>query len=181
MSISGSERRPGSGQSGQSLVETALLIPLVLLITFNAANFGYLFFVAVHLTSAPRSGVEYSIQGFASSGASTLPSAGPSTTNTSVSWLTYQDMAGLAGSASAEVQVCSKTLGMSAAGTANCAQFPGGGSFPGPDADPEPAAFVLHRVDVRYTVTPLLPTGLFGLTLPASLTFHRQASMRAMD
>jgi Flp pilus assembly protein TadG len=167
--------------SGQSLVETALIVPLLLLISFNAVNFGYFFFVAIHLTSAPRQGVEYSIQGFSSPRQLDLPSPGPSTTTTSVSWLTYQDMVGLKSSSTAQVQVCTKALGLSAPGKANCTQFPTGAAFPAPDADPEPAAFVLHRVDVRYTVSPLIPAGLFGLTLTPSLTFHRQVSMRALD
>ncbi len=168
-----------SREGGQSLVETALVLPLFLLITFNAVNFGYFFFVAVNLASAPREGVTYSIQGFATPSQLDLPSAGPSTTATSVSWLTYQDMAGLSLSANAQVQVCTKLLGLSAPGKANCAQY-GGGSFPAPAADPEPNAFVLHRVDVKYTVNPLIPGWMFGLIMP-SPTFHRQVSMRAMD
>lgn len=176
-------RDPGSGQS---LIETALLIPLVLLITFNAINFGYFYFVALHLSAAPRSGVEYSIQGFSTpsadgSSGGALPSAGPTTSTTSVSWLVYQDMAGLHNSSSASVQVCTKLLGTSAPGTANCTQFPSGSTFPAPAADPEPATFVLNRVDVTYTVTPLIPVAAFGLTLTPSATFHRQVSMRAMD
>jgi hypothetical protein len=174
-------QRFAANDQGQSLVETALVIPMVLLITFNAVNFGYLFFVGVHLASAPRVAVEHSIQGFASPAELTLPAAGPQTTNMTVSWLAYQDMVGLVASSDAQVQVCSKALGIVAAGTATCAQYPAGASFPVPGADPESNTFVLHRVDVRYTVTPLLPTGLFGLLLPSSLTFHRQVSMRAMD
>ena len=161
------------------MVETALVLPLFLLVCFNALNFGYFFFVAVNLASAPREGVEYSIQGFSTPATLSLPSAGPSTTVTSVSWLAYQDMAALHLSANAQVQVCTKALGVSAPGTANCTNF-GGGSFPAPAADPEPAAFVLNRVDVKYTVTPLIPGWMFNLAMPA-LTFHRQVSMRAMD
>ena len=33
------------GQSGQSLVETVLMLPLLLLLLLNAVNFGYFFFV----------------------------------------------------------------------------------------------------------------------------------------
>ena len=168
-----------SREGGQSLVETALVLPLFLLITFNAVNFGYFFFVAVNLASAPREGVTYSIQGFATPSQLNLPDPGPSATDTSVSWLTYQDMAALHLSVNAQVQVCTKKLGLSAPGTANCTQY-GGGSFPAPAADPEPAAFVLHRVDVNYTVSPLIPGWMFGLVIP-STSFHRQVSMRAMD
>ena len=167
--------------SGQSMVETALIMPLILLITFNAVNFGYYFYVAIHLAAAPRQGVEYSIQGFSSPGQFSLPIAGPSTNQTSVSWLTLQDMSGLISSSGQQVQVCSKNLGLSAPGTPNCQQFPAGSTFPAPSADPEPTSFVLNRLDVRYTVSPLIPVGLFGLTLTPSANFHRQVSMRALD
>jgi Flp pilus assembly protein TadG len=169
-----------SSESAQSLIETALVLPLFLMLTFNTVNFGYFFFVAVNLASAPRQGVEYSIQGFATPNQLSLPNAGPETTVTSVSWLTYQDMAGLYQSSNAKVRVCTKLLGLSAPGTANCTSFGGSTAFSGPDADPEPTSFVLHRVDVQYTVTPLIPGGLFNLVIP-NLTFHRQVSMRAMD
>lgn len=177
--MSALKARLRSSEGAQSVVETALVLPLFLLITFNAVNFGYFFFVAVNLASAPREGVTYSIQGFATPAQLNLPSAGPSTTVTSVSYLTYQDMAALHNSVNAQVRVCTKLLGLSAPGTANCTQF-GGGSFPTPAADPEPNSFVLHRVDVKYTVNPLIPGWMLNLTVP-NLTFHRQVSMRAMD
>src|ERR1700691_3613472 len=78
--------------SGQSLVETALLLPVLLMLLFNAVNFGYFFLVALNVAPAPRSGVAYSIQGYASPSSGLLPSAGPSTTTATVSYLTYQDM-----------------------------------------------------------------------------------------
>jgi len=167
--------------SGQSIIETALVMPLILLIVFNAVNFGYYFYVAIHLAAAPRQGVEYSIQGFSSPKQLSLPNAGLSTSQTSVSWLTFQDMGGLISSSNQQVQVCSKNLGLAAPGKPNCQQFPAGSTFPAPNADPEPAFFVLNRVDVRYTVSPIIPVNLFGLTLAPSANFHRQVSMRALD
>lgn len=172
--------RSRSGERAQSMVETALVLPLFLLITFNAANFGYFFFVALNLASAPREGVEYSIQGFATPSTPSLPAAGPSSTQTSISWLTYRDMAALHLSANAQVRVCTKLQGMSAPGTPNCTTYGSATTFPAVPADPEPTAFVLHRVDVKYSFTPLIPGQLFNLIVP-NLTFHRQVSMRAMD
>ena len=67
-------------ERGQSMIETALLLPILLLIAFNAINFGYFFFVVLNLSSAPRSGVQYSILGFATPGQFSLPPAGPATT-----------------------------------------------------------------------------------------------------
>ena len=181
--------------SGQSMVETALVLPLLLMIIFNAVNFGYYFLVALNLAAAPRSGVEYSILGFLSPGALALPAAGPSSTTTTVSYLTYQDMTGaLHAASSASIQVCSKSLGLNAPGTNNqtakCSVFPSG-SFPGVGKDPESPTFVLHQVDVKYTFTPLIKGTPFNIALlPAancsssgtfSCTFHRQALMRALD
>ena len=171
--------RPRPGERAQSLVETALVLPLFLLITFNAANFGYFFFVTLNLASAPREGVEYSIQGFATPSTPSLPSAGPSSTVTSISWLTYRDMAALHLSSNASVRVCTKLQGLSAPGTPNCTTY-GTATFTAVAADPEPGSFVLQRVDVKYSFTPLIPGQLFNLVVP-NLTFHRQVSMRAMD
>lgn len=187
MRVIWSKSKSNAGQSGQSLVETALMVPLVLLLVFNAVNFAYFFFVAIHLASAPAAGAEYSIQGFETPQALTLPSAGPSGTNTSVSYLTYQDMVGLVGTANAQVQVCTQASGVNGSGaslTSVCSQYGTATTFPTPDPDPEAPNFVLNRVDVKYTVTPLIPANLqlfgYNMVLTPSLTFTRQVSMRAM-
>jgi hypothetical protein len=189
--------------AGQSMVETALLLPLLLLIVLNAVNFGYFLVVALNLAAAPRSGVEYSIQGFETPATLALPPPGPPATVTSVSYLTYQDLTGAVSSPTgASLQVCSKILGLTNAGLAtqkakcsactgtSCAAATTGS--PAPDADPESPSFVLHRVDVTYSFSPIIPGTPFGIALlPTSIcttsgstvtcTFHRQVSMRAMD
>ena len=186
-----------ASRSGEGLIETALIVPFLLTMILNAVNFGYFFLVALNLTAAPRSAVEYSIQGFATPATTTLasgPSSGnPSADNSSVAYLIYQDMIGaLASSTSATVTVCSNSLGGGKCVTCSgyntgCdppANSPGGTNY----TDPE-AAFVLNRVDVTYTFSPLIPGTAFNLTLlPASIcstsgicTFHRYASMREMN
>jgi len=177
---------------GQSLVETALLLPILLLLAFNAINFGYFFFVAVNLASAPRTGVQYSILGFATPGQFQLAVPGPPSSTASVSYLSYQDVNGvLPGYADARVQVCTLRLGVTGTGTAqraNCAQYGTGSETYTPAPDPEAPLFVLHRVDVVYEVDPLIPAfelptpgGPISLALMPTLRFHRQVSMRAMD
>ena len=52
-----------SSCSGQSLVETALLLPFMLALALNVINFGYFFVIAINLAAAPRSGALYSILG----------------------------------------------------------------------------------------------------------------------
>jgi len=188
--------------SGQALAETALILPLMLMIILNVINFGYFFLVALNLAAAPRSGAAYSIMGFSSGGGGTgLPAAGPPTNSATVSSLTYEDMHGALGSyASAKVQACSKLLGFNGAGalqkarcvtctnaTSACGATNNGS--PVPDADPEAPNFVLHRVDVTYTFNTLIPGTPFNIalmpvsicTLGGSCTFHRQVSMRALD
>ena len=153
--------------------------------------------MALNLASAPRSGVEYSIQGNSTSDTQNLPDAGPISADTSVSYLTLQDMTGaLFSPTSTPIQVCSKKVGLNSPNTgsqtAKCTSFGGGASFPAAASDPESPNFILHRVDVRYTFSPLIPGTPFGLTLlPIPLctsggfnikcTFHMQVSMRALD
>src|SRR5579863_10067063 len=70
-----------SRDSGQSLIETALAVPFLLLIALNAINFAYYFFVAINLAAAPRNGVEWSVQGFATPAQLALPSSGYTSTS----------------------------------------------------------------------------------------------------
>ncbi len=69
-------RRIVRESAGQALIETALMLPLILLLVLNCVNFGYFFIVALNLTVAPRSGVEYSILGFQTPASLSLPVAG---------------------------------------------------------------------------------------------------------
>ncbi|HEU4415685.1 MAG TPA: TadE family protein, partial [Candidatus Angelobacter sp.] len=60
---------------GQSLLETAIAMPLLLGIAFNLINLGYFWFVVLSLAAAPRQGVQYSTQGGASITTAVVPSA----------------------------------------------------------------------------------------------------------
>src|ERR1700731_3804542 len=67
---------PGAA-SGQSLIEVAVFLPLLVLCAAYAVDFGYFFIVSANLTSSTRNAVEYSIQGYQSPGQAALPAAGP--------------------------------------------------------------------------------------------------------
>jgi hypothetical protein len=191
-------------QSGQSIVETVMMMPILLLLLLNAVNFGYFFFTITNLAAAPRMGVEYSILGSATPSAIALPNTGPATNVFSSSFLTYEDMRGAlnAPAANASVQVCSPSAGMVNPGTttanAACVVYPGTGvtyTFPAAQVDPElnagntTPAFVLHQVDVAYKFTPLIPGRPFNvllLTFPTCdasgvCVLHRQSVMRGMN
>ena len=178
---------------GQSLIETALILPVLLLLAFNAINFGYFFFVAVNLAAAPRSGVQYAILGFSTPQSLDLPPPGPAASSTSISFVTYEDMRGvLKSSSSATVQVCSTKVGpvvpAGSSTTTACVKYPSGSPSYTPAPDPEAPLFRLARVDVVYTLTPNIPSfvlptpaGPISLALLPSLTMHRQVSMREMN
>lgn len=188
---------------GQALIETALIMPLFLTIVLNAVNFGYFFLMALNLTSAARSGGLYSIMGSATPSQIVVPNAGPSTTNTSVSYLTYQDLTNSVYQATnnGSIQVCSPSVGISNAGTTSevtqCSTFGSVTSFPSPTPDPElnsgntAPAFLLNRVDVTYQFQPLVPLMPFNIVVLASpactstgaivtCTFTRSTQMRVM-
>ncbi len=199
-----------SRDSGQSLIETALALPFLLLIALNAINFAYYFFVAINLAAAPRNAVEYSVQGFATPGQLKIPNAGnacnappgtptDTTYKASVSTLAYDDIIRvLPGPANpcpniGSVQVCNSNNGETKSGPLKtlCTQY--GATPPSPpgfgtavDVDPEQPNFVLDRVDIVYTVKPLIGGSIFGVFnlgafLPGGYTFHRQVSMREMN
>jgi hypothetical protein len=193
--------------SGQSLVETALMLPIMLIVVLNALNIGYFLFVTVNLAGATRVGAEYSMIGPGSPGTTSYPSANTGTL--AVSNLLYQDMTGAIGNATgATVQICSPSVIKSGTGTsgtapnilANCVictssstcssatPTTGANATYIPDPDPENSTFVLNRVDVSYSFPPLIGGSPFNLILLGNLfnsgtglyTFHRSIEMRAM-
>ena len=193
-------------QAGQSLVETVLMLPLLLLVLLNAVNFAYFYLVTLNLTAASRTGSLYAMVGSATPAGTALPPAA-GTSSLTASYLTYQDMTGaLNAPGNATIQVCSAGLGVSGSGssqTALCetctsstfgsatACGAAGAGSPTPDSDPEAPTFVLNRVDVIYSFSPIIPGTPFGLALlplsactasggTVTCTFHRQLSMRAM-
>lgn len=191
MTISSSLRQT----QGQSMIETALLLPILLILAFNAINFGYFFFVAVNAAAAPRSSVQYSIIGSSTPMQTTLAPAGPASSNISVSYVAYQDITGVLSAAStARVQVCTQANGVNASFQALCCQTAGSGgacSSTGTVAphDPEYNAatntspFILNQVDIHYDIAPIIPPFRLGpipLTLIPTLTIHRKVLMRVM-
>jgi len=166
---------------GQSLLEIALILPLLILLMGYVIDFGYFFIAAANITSAARNAAQYSIMGYQGPGQTTIPPAGPTSAISSVAASAMADMTSLLDSSTTTtVQICTKSLGMSG-NVPNCSSYGPSGSSYTPDTDPEAPTFVLQRVDVTYTVQPPVPMSFFSVSLLPSLTFHRQVSMRAMD
>jgi hypothetical protein len=186
-------------ERGQSIVETILMIPLLLLLLLNALNFGYFFLVTLNLTGATRTGMLYGILGSSTPAGTALP-APAGTSKLTASYLTYKDLTGALNSpGNAQIQVCSPAIGVIGTGTSQTAKCQtctnstscgaAGAGTPAPDADPEAPSFLLNRLDITYTFVPLIPGkpfNIFMLANPAcnaagtSCTFHRFVVMRAM-
>ncbi len=183
---------------GQSLVETALMIPLLLTLILNAVNFGYFLLVTLNLTSATRNGIEYAIQGSSTPANGSLPAPGPlaQSNATTVNSLIAQEL-GAFNNGNLGVQVCSLSVGTTTGATpvttcATAGKVPS--TTPTPDADPEAAeypGFALNRVDVFYQFQPIIPATPFTfavLSFPGcssgggttTCKFARHAEMRAM-
>jgi hypothetical protein len=179
---------------GQSLVETTLMIPLLLLLILNAVNVGYFLLVTLNLTSATRNGIEYAIQGSSTPSNTSLPTVTGSPATT-VSSLISAELGAL-NAGTLQVQICSLNLGSSNGSrpTSTCQTSGTGGNFPSPDPDPEwntYPGFALNRVDVSYKFKTLIPATPFNLIVASfptcrssggavSCTFARHAEMRAM-
>ncbi len=173
---------------GSSLIETALVMPVLVLMLCFAIDIRYFFIVAANLVSSSRNSVLYSGQGFITPGQQPLPSAGTAgslTDTAGVAGLAGGDLSGLANmSTGTTVLVCSKRIGVTQTSNGyitNCSTFPTGSLTYTPDQDPESNNGMLtQRVDVVYTVTPPIPIDFFSFTMPP-LTVHWQAEMRALD
>src|SRR5713101_4055205 len=109
-------RRPKSRRSsrGQSLVETALILPLLLLLVCNVVNLGYFFLIIVNLTGASRTAALYSIEGSYTPYALQEPFSGTATSTVTttpgtVTYAVYQDLTGAVWNPTgASVQVCTQ-------------------------------------------------------------------------
>lgn len=157
-------------ESGQSLIEFALLLPLIFLLIVNAVNFGGFLYAWITIANAARAGAEYSLMGGAMAQSPGTPTAAQ------VSTLVTQDTASLPNQASLQIRVCTNNNG-----TIACVG-PGSSATP---ADPEPTTYVLTTVDVDYTYQPFIPLWSFpalGIhaTLPPT-AIHRKAVMRRMQ
>ncbi len=170
-----------SQDDGNSLIETALLLPVLLVLAFASIDLGYSMIVIANLASATRVASLYSAEGFASQAMTGLPLAGPLSDNRSVAGLTSAELAGLLNrDSSTTIQVCTAAQGILNS-TPACSSFGGGASGFTPDVDPESPNFLLHRVDVTYTVQPPIPLSFFSFQLIPTLNLHRQLSVRMME
>ena len=157
------------------MIEMALLMPLLLLLILNLANFGIYIFAWITVNNAARQAAEYSAYNGPAVNFINPPTFAQIETlvNTDV-----KSLPNFAAGTNPTLQVCSN-----ANGTLTCS-----GSCAGvctTPADPEPTLYAVNYVDVEYNYTPLfnafdIPSLGISLTLPPSV-IHRQAAMRSMQ
>lgn len=134
--------------SGQSLLEFAMLFPLMFLLVVNVVNFGGLFYSYITVTNASRAGAEYMMMGPASVYGPGFPSV------SAVQYAVRADMVSLPYSSSATVAVCSNNQG-SAQDPQTCTPptDPATGAM---YTDPQYHTSVLGTVEVNYTYCPFI-------------------------
>ena len=166
-----SHRRFRRSQRGQSLIEFALIFPLLFLLVANVVNFGAFCFAWITVTDAARAGAEYLMLGGISVGGPSPPTAAQVTT------LVTNDVVALPNKASLEVRVCTNNNG-----TTSCS---GPGTYTPPFDPEDKTKYVLASVRVTYTYQPLIPLWEFPFlgihaTLPPT-TIHRDAQVRMLQ
>jgi Flp pilus assembly protein TadG len=168
-----------TSEKGQSLIEFALMLPLIFLLIVNAVNFGGYLYAGITVANAARAGAEYAIIGGA------MASAPSPATNAQIAALVTNDILSLPNKATAEIRICRNNNGVE---TCTCMTGSCTGMTAGP-ADPENAGaaaalYVLRTVDVKYTYQPFIPLWDFpGLSIHATLpatTIYRKSVMRSM-
>jgi Flp pilus assembly protein TadG len=150
---------------GQSLIEFALLVPLIFLLAVNAINFGGFLFAWITLANAARSGTQYMSMSSASPGPPTAA------TLAQITALVTNDVSSLLNRSSVLVTICTNNT---TAATGCTSLF-----------DPEAPAYTLATVDVTYTYKPFIPLFSFprlgiSATLPSG-TLHRKGVMRMLQ
>lgn len=168
---------PANNEAGQSLIEFALMVPLIFLLIINAINFGGFFYAWVTMSSATRIGAQYEILGSASATSPQLATA------STLSTIITAETSSLPSSAT----YCLNTNSTSSAVTGTCS-LPSGfasSTFPSIPADPEAPTYELVALDTYYTYTPFIPLFSFPVlgvyaTIPPT-QIHQRTLMRVIQ
>ena len=156
--------------SGQSLVEMALVLPLIFILILNMINFAGFFYAWITVANAARAGADYVVLAGAAAGAP------KQATGAQVATVVEADAASLPNSSSLVVNVCENNGTTVTTMNGTCGTVP---------ADPE-SNYLLSSVEVQYTYQPFFPASFqfpkfnLYLTLPPT-TIDRTALMRVLQ
>jgi Flp pilus assembly protein TadG len=163
-------RSAGREDKGQSLVEFALMVPLLFLLMINALNFGGFIYAWLRIANAARGAASYGGLG------SSSPGSPSGATTAQISTLITNDTASLRGT----VAVCVNKNATAGPMSGTCSFTIG--SIP---ADPEGPPYQALAVDLQYTYTPFIPSfsfpgmGIYS-TIPPT-TIQRRGVTRVTD
>ena len=160
---------PGAGETGQALLELALVTPFLFLLIVLAIDFGGWLYAWSQIGNATRAAANYAVLGPVSAG-------GPPTPNgAAITSLIAADLATLPNYSSTNpaVVVCWNNNNSVTSITGTCSS---------PPPDPEAPSFIAVSVDLTYTYTPLIASFSFpqlGISLtPLPTSIHRRVVMR---
>jgi Flp pilus assembly protein TadG len=172
------------GEAGQSLIEFALMVPLLFVLIFTAINFGGFFYSWIAVSNAARVGVQDAVMGAAYA---SYPHAA---TLANVKTLIQNETASLPGASASNpaVTVCQNLNGTAKLYPSTTTACPAGVA---PPQDPETitgvagaSTYTTVAIDVTYTYTPFIGTsyrsGLWGIVSPPA-TVHRRTVMRLLN
>lgn len=150
---------------GMALVETALVLPMLVLLMLNVVNFGMYIYAWVTVDNAARALLEYRVYTGVVLGFPSAPSVAQ------IQNVVTSEVSSLPNSGTVDWTICSN-----ANGTVN---YEGPGATFTCDPDPvQPTQYTLYSAKVWYTFAPLISGPLTPLT---SGPISRQLSMRSMQ
>jgi len=177
---------------GQSLIEFALILPLIFLLIVNVVNFGAYLYAGITVSNAARAGADYMMMGPATAGGPSLPTSqditdlikGYTATGAKCKDNTDPqgthcpgDLGSLPNRSTAIVTVCTNNNGHQ--------QVPPGDGSCLATADPQASTSVVGEVSVEYTYSPVIPFWDFSalrihLTIPRT-QMKRTATTRLIQ
>lgn len=158
-------------ERGQSLVEFALVLPLLFLLILNAVNFAGYLYAWITVANAARAGADYAIMSPSLAVGAVQP-----ITPAEITGVVTTDVTSLPNKSSLVVNVCQNNNGVISTLAGTCSSIA---------SDPEPTEFVLTSVGVTYTYQPYIAAFSFPrlgvhLTIPPT-TMTRVAVMRSIQ
>jgi Flp pilus assembly protein TadG len=176
------------GTKGQALVEFALMVPFLVLLIFNAVNFGSFLYNWITISNAARVGAQYAAMGSAYAKYPTTA------TLAAIQTMIQNETSSLPGASSTNpaITICENQNGTAVvfppigATPAPCSDPAG---IPAPPQDPETvtgaggSTFTSVAIDVVYTYTSFIPafsSGALSVFVPPS-PIHVRTVMRVLN
>ena len=164
-------RGKGPRKQGQTLIEFALVVPLLFLLIFIVVNFGVFIFAWITVANAARTGAQYMVMGGAWLGTPRSPDI------TLITPIVREDMRTLLGGTAPQITICTRT-------NATIACSPSSPPVTPPN-DPEDTAsagpYATGTVDVTYNYRPPIGGWILQAVGLGNVTIHRRAVMRMVQ